>query len=111
MAPSSCPRWCEREHPTNYISHERFIGEINLDQGQTLVEVELSQHVQPGHVGEAVVRVLRHERDDTTVLDLAPDVAATLGQIIALGTTAGPGHRFGLALTTAAGALLTGGAA
>ncbi|WP_327047323.1 hypothetical protein OG320_05360 [Microbispora sp. NBC_01189] len=108
----TCPTWCTAAHPRpDYVTHVALVDELSLDDGRTLVEVELSQHCQPGHDGPAVVRVLRHDGDDTTVIDLAPDVAATLGRLVASAATAGPGHVFGLALTTAAGALLTGGAA
>ncbi|MFC0864116.1 hypothetical protein ACFHYQ_17620 [Sphaerimonospora cavernae] len=41
----------------------------------------------------------------------APAQAATLGRVVALAATSGPGHRLGLALTRAAGLLLTDDAA
>jgi hypothetical protein len=110
--PITCPTWCEREHPTSYLAHERYVAELNADGGELVIEVTVNQHVQPGRVDAPVMRLFAHQGGDhgeTTILDLAADQAATLGRIIALLASHGPGHRFGVALTDAAAVILAGG--
>ena len=78
---TSCPPWCEREHATTYVTHAADIAELRNPDGST-VTVTLSQHVQPGYVGEQVVRVYTCLGEETGIADLSADSAEAVGRSI-----------------------------
>jgi hypothetical protein len=107
--PAPCPEWCEREHHrSDNRPHQVEVAE--LDNGQDLrVSVLVTQHEQDGTRHQATVRLYLADADgSTTVLNVTPNTAATLGRMLT--ALAVPDmERFGSALVTAAGLLLVGG--
>lgn len=106
---SHCPPWCTAQHHhPDYITHARTVAE--LDAGTVGVLVEISQHVQPGHVGDETVNVVTDTADETELTILVPEVAAAIGH--ALLTLDDAGRRaFAVALVDAAALVLTSRAA
>ncbi|GAA4187438.1 hypothetical protein GCM10022252_20970 [Streptosporangium oxazolinicum] len=104
----SCPSWCEREHSTTYVTHAADIAELRNPDGST-VTVTLSQHVQPGYVGERVVRVYTCLGEETGIADLSPDSAEAVGRSIVAFSPDGSMRAYGLALQRAAAHLLLPG--
>ncbi|MEU8384606.1 hypothetical protein [Streptosporangium sp. NPDC048865] len=104
----SCPSWCEREHPTMYVTHAADIAVLRNPDGST-VTVTLSQHVQPGYVGERVVRVYTCLGEETGIADLSPDSAESVGRSIVAFSPDGSMRAYGLALQRAAAHLLLPG--
>lgn len=102
---TSCPPWCEREHSTTYVTHAADIAEVRNPDGST-VTVTLSQHVQPGYVGEEVVRVYTCLGEETGIADLSPDSAEAVGRSIVSFSPDGSMRAYGLALQRAAAHLL-----
>ncbi|MER6827221.1 hypothetical protein ABT352_14655 [Streptosporangium sp. NPDC000563] len=105
---ASCPSWCEREHSTTYVTHTADIAELRNPDGST-VTVTLSQHVQPGYVGERVVRVYTCLGAETGIADLSPDSAEAVGRSIVAFSPDGSMRAYGLALQRAAAHLLLPG--
>ncbi|MEV4376909.1 hypothetical protein [Streptosporangium sp. NPDC049644] len=105
---ASCPPWCEREHSTSYVTHAADIAEVHNPDGST-VTVTLSQHLQPGYVGEQVVRVYTRLGEETGIADLSPDSAEAVGRSIVAFSPDGAMRLYGLALQRAAAHLLLGG--
>ncbi|MEU4829488.1 hypothetical protein [Streptosporangium sp. NPDC023615] len=104
----SCPSWCEREHSTTYITHAADIAEVYDPDGSTVV-VTLSQHVQPGYVGERVVRVYTCRGEETDISDLSAESAEAVGRSITAFSPEGPMRAYGRALQRAAAHLLVPG--
>ncbi|GAA3008139.1 hypothetical protein [Streptosporangium longisporum] len=104
----SCPSWCEREHFTTYITHAADIAELRNPDGST-VTVTLSQHVQPGYVGERVVRVYTCLGEETGIADLPAEAAESVGRSIVAFSPEGPMRAYGRALQRAAAHLLLPG--
>ncbi|GAA0830296.1 hypothetical protein ACFQVD_42910 [Streptosporangium amethystogenes subsp. fukuiense] len=103
-----CPPWCERAHSTAYVTHAADIAEVRNPDGST-VTVTLSQHLQPGYVGEQVVRVYTRLGEETGIADLSPDSAEAVGRSIVAFSPDGAMRLYGLALQRAAAHLLFGG--
>ncbi|MFI6454195.1 DUF6907 domain-containing protein [Streptosporangium amethystogenes] len=103
-----CPSWCEREHSTSYVTHAADIAELHNPDGST-VTVTLSQHLQPGYVGDQVVRVYTRLGEETGIADLSPDSAEAVGRSIVALSPDGAMRLYGLALQRAAAHLLLGG--
>ncbi|MDP9849992.1 hypothetical protein [Streptosporangium lutulentum] len=104
-AAPACPPWCEREHPTTYVTHTADVAELENADGSTVV-ITLSQHLQPGYVGERVVRVYTCVGEEATIADLPPHSAEALGRSIAAFSPDGSMRAYGLALRRAAARLL-----
>ncbi|MER5623939.1 hypothetical protein ABT061_23165 [Streptosporangium sp. NPDC002544] len=103
-----CPPWCERAHSTTYVTHAADIAEVHNPDGST-VTVTLSQHLQPGYVGEQVVRVYTRLGEETGIADLSPGSAEAVGRSIVAFSPDGAVRTYGLALQRAAAHLLLGG--
>ncbi|MEV6864830.1 hypothetical protein AB0M44_27960 [Streptosporangium subroseum] len=107
---ASCPSWCEREHPTTYVTHTADVAELENADGSTVV-ITLSQHLQPGYVGERVVRVYTCMGGESTIADLPPHSAEALGRSIVAFSPDESMRAYGLALRRAAAHLLLPGPA
>ncbi|MFC4585173.1 hypothetical protein [Sphaerisporangium corydalis] len=106
-AASTCPWWCEREHPSSYTTHMADIAELRTAGGFT-VQITIVQHVEPGRAGEQVVRLFTcaDEDQEGTVSDLAPGAADAMGSSIIALSPHGSGRAYGVALRRAAAHLL-----
>jgi hypothetical protein len=102
---STCPWWCEREHPSSSTTHMADIAELRNADGFT-VQITIVQHVEPGRSGEQAVRLFTCAGERTTVSDLAPGAADALGSSIVALSPNGSGRAYGLALRRAAAHLL-----
>ncbi|MGW0807957.1 hypothetical protein [Nonomuraea sp. NPDC002799] len=83
MATSSpiCPPWCTaRHHRPDDLIHARDIAELGPEG--FAVEVQVTQHVQPGHVGAETVNVFAHTVEETELILLVPELAASLGHVL-----------------------------
>ncbi|AWS45961.1 hypothetical protein [Streptosporangium sp. 'caverna'] len=109
-AAASCPSWCEREHSTTYVTHTADVAELENADGSTVV-ITLSQHLQPGYVGERVVRVYTCMGGESTIADLPPHSAEALGRSIVAFSPDESMRAYGLALRRAAAHLLLPGLA
>lgn len=68
------PAWCERRHVAAWPVHSGEIGEVQVGRG-TQLQVVLHRYADDR---EPVVSLLVHNDDDTTLLDLTPELAVAL---------------------------------
>jgi hypothetical protein len=62
------------------LTHSRDIAELGT--ARLAVRVELSQHVQRGHVGAETVNIFATDAEETELVLLAPELAASIGRIL-----------------------------
>jgi hypothetical protein len=101
---SHCPPWCTAQHHRpDYLDHARDIAEFV--NGTVEVQVEIGQHVQPGHVGAEVVNVFLHTTEETELILIKPELAASIGRVL-LELDDQDRRAFAVALTDAAAVVL-----
>jgi hypothetical protein len=77
----NCPPWCTAAHPRpDYLDHSADVTEFGTKRLDVLVTV--SQHIQPGHVGAEAVNVFASTAQDTELVLLQPELAASIGRVL-----------------------------